>query len=138
MTCPFCTINQERNPVIKEKDFVIVIPSNPRLVPGHLLIIPKRHVERLSELNTKERKELFETTVEFQEKIIKTLSTGCDIRQNYRPFLKEDDIKVNHLHIHLLPRKFEDELYEKCQIFEIDIFKKLNNEEIDKTCKTFS
>ena len=43
--------------------------SNPRLMEGHLLVIPKRHVEKLSELNEEERKELFDTVIEYQEKI---------------------------------------------------------------------
>lgn len=124
MECPFCNINKEKTRIIKETDKVLVILSNPRLVEGHLLVIPKRHVEKLSELNDDEKKELFDTVIEFQENILKSAS-GCDIRQHYRPFQKQDNLKVNHLHIHLLPREFEDELYKKCQIYEKDIFEEL-------------
>jgi len=138
MTCPFCNINKEKTRIIKEKDNVKVILSNPRLMPGHLLVIPKKHVEKLSELNEDEKKDLFETVIEFQEKILKTFSSGCDIRLNYRPFQKQNDLKVNHLHIHLQPRELEDELYQKCQIFETNIFNKLNQEEIDKFVELFS
>ena len=105
---------------------VYVMLSSPRLMPGHLLIIPKRHVEQLSELTLKERGELFEITIEFQEKILGTIAAGCDLRQNFRPFQKEDGIKVNHLHIHLLPRDLYDNLYQHCQIYEKEIFKTLS------------
>lgn len=94
-------------------------------MPGHLLVIPKRHVEKISELNEEERKELFDTVIEFQEKIISKIAKGCDINQHYRPFQTQDKLKVNHLHIHILPRESKDELYQKSQKFEKDIFKPL-------------
>ena len=98
-------------------------------MPGHLLVVPKRHVEKLSALQEDERRELFEKVIQFQEKILSKLASGCDIRQNYRPFQKQSNLKVNHLHIHLQPRELEDELYEKCQIFETKIFSNLTKEE---------
>ena len=138
MDCPFCNINSERTRVLEDKKFIRVIFSNPRLMPGHLLIVPKRHVEKLSELNEEEQKELFETIIEFQEKILSKIASGCDIRINYRPFQKQDNLKVNHLHVHLCPRELFDELYEKCQVFEKDVFKDLTPEELNKMLKIFS
>ncbi|HUV72522.1 MAG TPA: HIT family protein [Clostridia bacterium] len=129
MDCPFCNLDKKRSRIVKEGKHVLVILSNPRLVDGHLLVIPKRHVEKASELGSKERKELFETVLEFQEKILSKFAAGCDIRQNYRPFQKQGDIKVNHLHFHLLPREFKDELYQKCQIHETEIFRMLTEKE---------
>lgn len=137
MNCPFCDINKEKTRIIKERKKVFVILSNPRLMPGHFLVIPKRHVEKISELNEDERKELFNTVVEFQEKILSKFASGCDIRQNYRPFQKQNKLKVDHLHIHLQPREFKDELYERCQIFEKDLFKELSDEEKEKLFNLF-
>lgn len=137
MACPFCEINNERTRIIKSKKHVFVVLSNPRLMPGHLLIISKRHVEKISELDDNEKKELFDTIIEFQEKILSKLSMGCDIRQNYRPFLKQNNLKINHLHMHLLPRTFRDELYLKSQVFEKEIFKELSKDEIIKFSKLF-
>ena len=57
MECPFCNINSEKTRIVKDKEFVRVIFSNPRLMSGHLLIVPKRHVEKTSELNEEEQKE---------------------------------------------------------------------------------
>ena len=135
MDCPFCNIDKKRNTVIKYYKNVFVIFSNPRLMEGHLLVIPKRHVEKPSELNEEEKKELFDTVIEYQEKILKNMAPGCDIRQHYRPFLKQSESKVNHLHIHLQPREFNDKLYEKCQIYHEDVFKELTKEEVDKISK---
>lgn len=137
MDCPFCNFDKERTRIIKEGKYIWIILSNPRLVDGHLLIVPKRHIEKLSELKEEEKKELLDTVIEFQEKILLTFSSGCDIRQNCRPFLKESEVKVDHLHIHLLPREFEDELYKKCQVFEKEIFRILTEEEKEKFVKLF-
>lgn len=137
MDCRFCKIDPIKNRIIKEGKNVFVILSNPRLVDGHLLAIPKRHVEKLSQLSKEERDGLVDIVIEFQEKILAKFSLGCDIRQNCRPFLKEDEVKVDHLHIHLLPREFEDELYKKCQIYEKEVFRMLTEEERDKLSETF-
>jgi diadenosine tetraphosphate (Ap4A) HIT family hydrolase len=138
MECPFCNINLEKTRILKDGKFVRVIFSNPCLMSGHLLVIPKRHAEKISDLNKNEQEELFKTIVEFQEKILDKVASGCDIRQNYRPFQKQDRLKINHLHFHLYPRELFDELYKKCQIFEKNIFKDLSLEELDEMFRIFS
>ena len=55
-SCPFC--NWDKSLLIKDGKLVYVQLSNPRPVDGHLLVIPKRHIEQLSELNVEEREEL--------------------------------------------------------------------------------
>lgn len=131
ITCPFCSNIEPKSRIIEEKENSLVILSNPALVRGHLLVIPKRHIEKLSELNEVERKELISQVIKFQEVLLKKFY-GCDIRQNYRPFQKQDGIKVNHLHIHLQPREFEDELFHKSQIFEKSIFRNLSQDELNE------
>jgi len=98
-------------------------------MPGHTLVIPKRHVEKPSELTHEERKEIFDTTLELQDIILKNLSSGCDISQHCRPFLPESRLKVNHVHFHLKPREFKDEFYQKCMAKEAELFKDLDHEE---------
>ena len=137
MDCRFCKIDPKKSKVIKRGKSVYVILSNPRLVDGHLLVIPKKHVEKLSQLDKEERDELIETVIEFQEKILSKFSSGCDMRQNCRPFLKESEVKVDHLHFHLLPREFEDELYKKCQIHEKEVFRMLTEEEMNELSEIF-
>ena len=98
MNCPFCDLKEER--IIEETKNTFTILSNPAIVKGHLLVIPKRHAEKLSELNGDEKIELFNQVIKMQEILLRKFS-GCDIRQNYRPFQAQDSLKVNHLHIHL-------------------------------------
>lgn len=130
MNCPFCNIvNNEPERIIEEKENVVVLLSNPRLMYGHTLVIPKRHVEKPSQLSKEESNELWETVVEYQEKILDKIAPGCDIRQHYRPFIGQSATKVNHLHVHLQPRENEDELYEKAQIHHEEIFEDLSDED---------
>jgi len=133
--CPFC--KQNKTLLVKDGKFGYVQLSNPRLVDGHLLVIPKRHVERLAELTEEERKEIFDMAAEIQDKITGRFASGCDVRQNYRPFLPQGRLKADHLHIHLIPREFEDELYKKSMIFETDLFRDLTDEERVRFVKLF-
>lgn len=135
MKCPFCDI--EKNRIISQGKYYIVLLSNPRLIPGHTLLVPKRHIEKISQLNKNERIEIFDAVVRLEEKILKTYSAGCDIRTHFRPFLKQSDVKVNHLHFHFHPREFEDELYKKSQIGELKMWKKLTKTEKNKFTKLF-
>lgn len=137
MDCPFCSVDEIKNRIIKKGKYCFVTLSNPKLVPGHTLVIPFRHVEKASQLTKEEKTELFDTLIEFEEKILEKFSTGCDIRSNYRPFLKQNWIKVDHLHFHLQPRENEDELFQKVQIFEKNLWQMLSEEEKEKYNKLF-
>jgi len=133
MECRFCKIateNSER--IIRSTKHTFTVLSDPKLMSGHLLIIPRRHVEKLSELSKEERTDLFEEVINLQEKILKNIAPGCDICEHYRPFIPDNKLKVSHLHIHLRPRELDDELYEKVQIREKDVFKDIENKEWKK------
>lgn len=129
--CPFCDEKiQER--VVQESNNARVFFSNPRLTMGHLLVTPKRHVEQPWQLTAQELKEIFAHIHKLQKILSENLGTGCDIRQNYRPFMQQGRLKVDHLHFHLIPRTFKDELYQKSMIFEDEIFKELSSSEVTK------
>ena len=133
MECRFCDLETKgKQKVLDVRKHCTVIFSNPRLMRGHLLIIPKRHVLNLGDLNDEEQKELFDTTIYYQDKILKNIASGCDIKQHNRPFISENDLKVDHLHIHLQPREFEDELYLKSQVFYRGIFNTLTDIEVSE------
>ncbi len=129
--CVFCNLNLERTRIICESERSYTILSNPALMKGHSLVIPKRHVEKLSELDEEEKKDLLEQIIKIEELLLRKFP-GCDIRQNYRPFQKQSNLKINHLHFHLQPRELYDKLYSTSQIYETQIFKFLNSEEVEK------
>ncbi len=133
-SCPFCTINPKHTIIVKKFKECYVCFSNPRLMPGHLLVIPYRHVERPSELTARERRELFDVAIAYQEKILKKY-WGCDVKQNCRPTLKESAVKVNHIHIHVQPRAYQDELYRKVQIHQDKVFRSITAKEVKQFLK---
>lgn len=132
MDCPFCEILVNRTRIIEEKIYCFIILSNPRLMPSHTLVIPKRHIEKVSDMTKDEKNELFDALLEYQEKILNNIASGCDIRQHYRPFMPQSKVKVNHIHFHLHPREFEDVLFEKSQRYEHEMWEELSEEEREK------
>ena len=132
MPCPFCNIAETKYRLLEEGDDFIVILSNPRLMPGHTLVIPKRHILKPTEMSATERKNVFNAILKWQDKITDAFSTGCDVRQNFRPFLKESPIKVNHVHYHLIPREFEDKHYYIVDKNAQTLFEPLSEEERKK------
>ena len=133
MHCPFCDIDTTKTRVIKEGLLAYVCLSNPRLMTGHLLVIPKRHLENIAEITQEERDEIFNLLVEFEKKILKRIAARCDIRQNYRPFIKQNRVKVSHLHFHLQPRKLEDKLSQTTQ--KNELWEDLSEEDLNKSIK---
>lgn len=130
--CPFCNPAER---VLKENDHAIVLLSDPRKVPGHFLVIPKRHIEKPWELKEPEITDIFKLIFFIEQKIIGKLGDGCDIRQNYRPFMKQDTLKVDHLHFHVIPRSLEDYIYQISEKYETQMFAKLDKTEHDAVVK---
>ncbi|MBC7546673.1 HIT domain-containing protein [Candidatus Saccharibacteria bacterium] len=124
--CPFCN-PQER--VLKENGYAQMLLSDPRKVPGHMLVMPKRHMVKPWELTEKELTDIFELIFFVQQRVIGVLGEGCDIRQNYRPFSNQNSLKVNHLTFHVVPRSQNDYLYQVSEQFERDVFAELDDVE---------
>lgn len=123
-TCPFCNTKDR---VLKENEHASVILSNPRKVPGHFLVLPKRHIEEPWQLTADELTDIFKLIFVVEQAILKGgLGTGVDIRQNYRPFLSQSKLKVDHVHFHVYPRSLEDYLYQVSEKFETDLFADLD------------
>ncbi|MBP9853172.1 MAG: adenylyltransferase [Patescibacteria group bacterium] len=124
--CPFC-LDDER--IVRENELAKVILSNPRKTAGHMLVIPKRHIEQPWELSSEELSAVFELIFAVQKKVIGILGDGCDIRQNYRPFMSQSRLKVDHVHFHVIPRSFEGYIYQVSEKYETDLFTELGQDE---------
>jgi diadenosine tetraphosphate (Ap4A) HIT family hydrolase len=98
MDCLFCAI---QNPIF-ENDLAYAIFDKYPVNPGHLLIIPKRHIASLFDATPAERAALFGLLRQGRE----------FLRQQYQPDGFNIGINdgaaagqtVMHLHIHLIPR----------------------------------
>jgi ATP adenylyltransferase len=130
--CPFCDLKEHS---LRENEYARVILSNPRKIPGHLLVIPKRHMEKPWELTSEELVGVFELIFFVEKKLIGKLGEGCDIRQNYRPFLPQTRLKKDHLHFHVYPRSLNDYLYKVAEVYETDLFADLDDMERDAVAR---
>lgn len=130
--CPFCNL-EDRS--LKENKYAKLFLSNPRKIEGHFLVVPKRHIEKPWEMTEEELVCVFELVHFIQKRIVETMRGGCDIRENYRPFMKQGNIKVDHIHYHVYPRQNEDELFQRVEKFEREMFVPLPIEEKERILK---
>lgn len=128
MECRFCSLNAERQRVIARYSRIFVVASNPRLLLGHMLVIPEEHVVFPSELSDEEYCGLWIVARMIQTRILlRTPRMGCYVEQHSLPFLtntEDTDFNVGHFHIHVIPRTPYDELYMEVQIHEKALFEK--------------
>jgi len=130
--CPFCNPKER---ILKENDLAEVVLSNPRKVPGHFLVMPKRHVEKPWDLTKDEVTSIFELIFFIEQKVIGKLGDGCDIKQNYRPFMPQSRLKADHIVFHVYPRSLYDYLYKVAEIYETDLFADLDDVERSEVAK---
>lgn len=102
INCIFCDLKLIEDTLIKEiDDFLIVLNKYP-FNPGHLMIIPKRHIEDIDELSEIEFLQLF-NLLKFTKRILKKTHNpdAFNIGINLG---KVAGGSVRHLHIHIVPR----------------------------------
>lgn len=99
--CPFC--NEKSENMIEKGKYCYVIPARAPYTKDHLLVIPKRHVNMMTELSPAETKEMY-TLVDKRAKKLHT--THKNVNLLLRDGLVQNKIcnkSVDHLHFHLLP-----------------------------------
>ena len=118
--CIFCDKIKELPSNLKTSYWAIIEDKYP-VNKGHLLIVPKRHINKVGELNQSEWVSLQnvlelvqqlicdeEMQIEYFGKIITTEDTYPD---GFNIGINEGEAAgqtVNHLHIHVIPRYFGD------------------------------
>ncbi len=99
--CVFCDLKDKY--IIDEKDGVVLTVALYPYADGHLLIIPKRHIETIDDLTDKERRAVFE----LKKKGMRLLSEKLGIENVWFLVREGDGVKagktVRHVHFHLLP-----------------------------------
>ena len=103
--CIFCKIVGREIPahIVKEdKNILVFLDVNP-VNPGHLLIIPKKHIESVFDLPDEQYKNIFETA--------KALSTPLqNAMQSSKIGIAVEGFGVPHAHVHLVPLHNPNEL----------------------------
>jgi ATP adenylyltransferase len=92
--------------VIFQDDNGMVVLNRYPYNPGHLMVFPKRHIERLSELDEESLLALFKLVKKSSKLLEKTYSPhGINIGINQG---RSSGASVAHLHVHIVPR-YENE-----------------------------
>src|ERR1700733_3434830 len=86
--CPFCNRTFEKV-IVYENDFIVSFLPNMRLVQGHTLIIPKRHVEPPDALTIEESLAIMQEAERLRVSMLKHFGNGVDIWQKSRPDLPQ-------------------------------------------------
>ncbi len=104
--CVYCTNIDVKNRKITENNLAFAFPTNIPIVPGHVLIAPKRCVAKYEDLTAKEKGAVEKLRV----KIIKALkkifkAEGFNYAWNEGTLAGQS---IPHFHLHILPRRKGD------------------------------
>jgi histidine triad (HIT) family protein len=107
-TCPFCAIvagEDEADVVYRDEVAVAFLDRRP-LFPGHVLVVPVRHVETLPDLDTADVAPFFIVVQRISAAVPEALgSQGTFVAVN-----NVVSQSVPHLHVHVVPRTKGDGL----------------------------
>ena len=95
-----------RSRLITENKLAFAFPSKAPIVPGHTLICPKRHVSKIDDLTNDEVLAILLLQKELKQAMIKAFDAkGFNYAWNEGKVAGQT---VDHLHLHMLPRKIDD------------------------------
>lgn len=98
--CPFCTVNPAR--ILHESTLVRILPDGFPVSPGHLLLVPRRHIASW-----------FDATPEEQQALTAAIAVARSlVEQEHQPegynvgmnLGEAAGQTVMHLHVHVIPR----------------------------------
>lgn len=107
--CRFCSIVRGKSPATKiyEDDNTLAFLDIKPITPGHVLVVPKRHSELLTELDDELVGKLFRT-VKKVALAIKKSKLGCRGINYIVADGAEAGQEIFHVHVHIIPRYRSD------------------------------
>lgn len=105
-TCVFCEIisKREKAYIVYENEYVCCFLDKFPINKGHVLVVPKKHYEEFSMVDSSSLQEVILTAQKITKSLEKILKTdGITIMQNNGIFKD-----VEHYHMHVFPR-FKDD-----------------------------
>ncbi len=102
----FCTDKIMERAYYKTTHMIVIYNKYPS-VPGHSLIIPKRHVESVLELTEKEHADMFNVMKKVIPVLLQIYATddSLDLVMQTGAY---SGMTINHLHVHIIPRNKND------------------------------
>jgi len=100
MDCPFC--NPPEEALLYENEYIRILIDSYPASRGHLLVVPKRHVESLKELKEDEKLVIMKGVELAINKLEEALKPdGFNVGANLGEAAGQT---VSHIHIHVIPR----------------------------------
>ncbi len=104
--CPFCSDPDVQKRLIVKNEFAKAFPTNIPIVPGHILIVPVRHLATLEEMSPEEQNAVFHLRDLLRPVLARTFgATGFHYAWNEGQAAGQS---VPHFHLHMIPRKQDD------------------------------
>lgn len=106
MGCPFCDSPTLAPRIAASNERAIAFPTNAPIVPGHILITPRRHVTYYNDLTLDERADIEDLRMKLHS-VLQSIfkAEGFNYAWNEE---KVGGQSVPHFHLHMLPRKSGD------------------------------
>lgn len=109
--CPFCEVVGREDPdareVYRDEHTIAFFPTEPAVL-GHTMVIPRKHISSVWELDEVTAKHLSVTTLRIASAIHESLNPdGLNIIQSNGEAASQS---VMHLHVHLVPRTVGDRI----------------------------
>ena len=110
MECVFCKIINKELPayiVYEDEDTMAFLDINP-VSKGHLLVVPKKHYSRLSEIPQEELKRFFQGL----QNVVKMVESN--LSKHYNIVVNQGELAgqvINHLHFHIIPRYGNEQIF---------------------------
>jgi diadenosine tetraphosphate (Ap4A) HIT family hydrolase len=102
--CAFCRLVAAGDELLECSEYAAAFLDGFPSTPGHLLVVPRRHVARLDELSLKETADLWDLVM----RRLRVMAPGCDavnVGVNDGPAAGQT---IGHVHVHLIPRRSGD------------------------------
>ena len=106
MNCTFCEITEIKARTIVENELAWAFPTNIPIVPGHILVVPKRCVANYDQLSANEWQAIDDLIRKLKIALKKTFDAeGFNFAWNEGKMFGQS---VPHFHLHIVPRKTGD------------------------------
>ncbi len=104
-TCPFCSVNILKSAFAESENFLGIYNIAP-ILPGHSLIIPKKHISNFLSVNDG----LMLEFIQLSRLVVKTLTTA--FKASSFDWTLQEGVEagqtIEHMHIHIIPRYTND------------------------------
>jgi histidine triad (HIT) family protein len=131
--CPFCAVvSGGEAHLLLESPEVLALLDHAPLIPGHSLVLPRRHVETLDELPSDLLAPLFAAV----QRLSAALQRGLGADGSFAAINTRVSQSVPHLHVHVVPRHRGDGLFRAGMVWQRRRYREGEAEELAKRIRS--